>query len=752
VQNSGGAVDRIRPLAVLGEGRHGQVFVGIDAVLRRRVVIKRVFSGSFENEETRQELINEARVLSCIDHPNLLRIYNYSEEDGDDVFTIEYVEGQRLPAVLADGLDFGKKVQIATAVASALTVAHRNGVVHGAVSPDSVSISPRGVIKLVDFNSTSNRVDGSRTDDRWLSPEETRGEKPVRESDMYRFGLLLLELFGTRDRDVRALIAALVHEAPTDRLTAADAHERLQVLAHRTARRLRIAAFALLGAIFVCGGIKYTLDLRRERAAAVAAQARAEAVRAGANALVAFMIEDLRPKLLSVGKLEIMDATSNKAFAYFASIDPARISAREAAANVRALAQFSEAQLLRNDVRTAEEAAVKAIAIADAALRKYPDDLEILFARATAHSSCAGALIRKGDLLPAFRHANAFAAACSDLVRRKPDDVRFVRNQANAFSILGALYDSTGDIDASFRNYDMAVTILRPLAERDGSDESRAELFNDGRFASTALIKLGRFAEARQRMESARAGIADIGAQASNKELLDIRAGYDDQLVSLALATGDLDAARLYADAQLATSRQLVAFDPARFRWTRLLVMAQRSAGTIARMNGDVEAALHHHNEAIETASALLARGSAPNTLPRENACTRVELARSLLAAHRPAQALLHTGLAVEVLSAMPADVTARQFLADALLVRGEALEAEGKQAAARDAWVEAVRIVESLPSHPPDPRAVDTQARAWLRLGRLDRATPLIEQLSAIHYRNREFEALGREKGAIHP
>ena len=746
--SSNRAVDRVRSIALLSEGEHGQVFVGIDDLLRRRLVVKRLASGALPSADRRNRMIHEARVLSRLDHANILRVYDYNELDDYDVVTFEYLEGTPLVEALAAGLEFAKKVRVATVVASVLSVAHRNGIVHGALSPGSVVISLANEIKVVDFHSISTNIDGSRGDARWCSPEERRGTEPTRESDMYRFGLLLQEMFGTRDRDVRALVAALLCEAPSDRLTAAAALERLQRLGHRRTRRLRIAAVALLATIFALGTTKFTLDLRRERAAAIAAQAEAESRRAAANELVAFMVEDLRPKLLTVGKVDIMDATSNKAFDYFASIDPAHISAPEIAVNVQALAQFSEAQMLKDNVRAAESATRKAIALADAGLRKYPDDVEILFASAAAHSEYSLLQARKGDLPQAFVHANAWVAVCTDLVRRKPGEARFLRSQAFAFGHLGFLYDQTGDIEASFRYFDICETTLRPLLQRQADDESRVHLFSIRRFAAIALIKMGRFQEGRRRLESARAEIESIlRGEPSNKALLDSRSSYDEQLAYVAIATGDLEAARRHADAELATSKQLVAFDPARSWWTHLLVMAHRYLGITARMNGDLDAALRHHAAAIEAASALLARRPEDIMQIRDNATNRLELARSLLAARRPGQASMHAGLAVEAWGAIP---DAEMFLAEALLVRGEALAAEGRQAAANDAWEHALRAAESVRARPRHPRAIDTQARALLRLGRLDRATPLVEQLAALGYRNREFEALCRENGAF--
>ena len=749
VASSNRAVDRVRSVALLSEGENGQVFVGVDDLLRRRLVVKRLASGALPSVERRNRMIHEARVLSRLDHANVLRVYDYNELDEYDVFTFEYLEGTPLVDALAAGLEFAKKMRVATVVASVLSVAHRHGIVHGALSPRSVVISQADEIKVVDFHSISTNIDGSRGDARWRSPEEQRGAEPARESDMYRFGLLLQEMFGTKDRDIRALLNALLCEAPSDRLTAAAALERLQRLGRRGARRLRIAAVALLAAIFSLGTTKFTLDLKRESAAAVAAQTEAESRRAAANELVAFMVGDLRPRLLSVGKLDIMDATSNKAFDYFASIDPGQTSAAEAAVNVHALSQFAEAQLLKNDVPAAETSVRKAIALADAALGKYPDDLEILFARATAHSQYAMVLSRKGDIPRGIIHAGVFVAACADLVRRNRGDVRFLRSQALASGTLGYMHGRAGHAEASFHNLDLSVNRLRRLPRAVGG-ELRTQLYDFDRHAATALIKLRRFHEARRRLESTRSEIESLlREESSDKELLSIRAGYDDQLTSVALATGDLDAARRYADAQLTASRQLVAFDPVRFRWIRLLVMAQRSAGTVARMEGDLDAALRHHTGAIEAASAGLARESEQVILPREIAGSRVELARSLLAAGRPTQALLHAGLAVEVCSTMPDDL-AQAVHADALLVRGEDLAAEDRHDAANGAWEEALRVVESIQSRPADPRVMDTQARALLRLGRLDRATPLIEQLAALGYRNREFEALCREKGAF--
>ncbi|HEX6099924.1 MAG TPA: protein kinase [Thermoanaerobaculia bacterium] len=747
--DSNRAVDRVRTVALLSEGVQGQVFVGVDDLLRRRLVVKRMPSGASPRADQRTRMIHEARVLSRLDHANVLRVYDYSERDEYDVFTFEYLEGTPLVDAIAAGLEFAKKVRVATDVASVLSVAHRNEIVHGALSPRSVAISKAGAIKIVDFHSISTNVDGSRGDPRWSSPEEQRGAEPTRESDMYRFGLLLREMFGTRDRDVRSLLAALLCEAPSDRLTAAAALERLQRFGSRRARRLRVAAVALLATILSLGATKITLDLKREHAAAVAALADAESRRAAANELVAFMVEDLRPKLLPVGKLEIMDATSNKAFDYFASIAPEQISAAEIAVNVQALTQFAEAQFHKDDMRAAEDAARKAISLADAGLRRHPNDVEILFARAAAHAEMRNVLVFRGDRVQAFVHARIWLATCTDLLRRKPGDVRFLTSQAYALFNLARLYDHTGDVDTALRHYDRAVTSLRSVLRRRPNDDSYVKLFIVDRFAAMALLRWGRFYEGRRRLERARAELEAFRRRVpSNREVLDTMASCDKDLASAALATGDLEAARRYAIAQLTVGKQLMAFDSARYWWTCLVSIAHRSLGTIARMNGDDGEALRQHTAAIEVLSVV--RESEGILVPLETATNRVELARSLLAAGRPKQALLQASLAVETCRPMPQEMFVQNALAEALLVRGEALAARGEPEEASNAWEEALRTAESIRSRLPGVPETNTRARALLRLGRLDRATPLIERLAALGYRNREFEALCEEKGAF--
>jgi tetratricopeptide (TPR) repeat protein len=738
---------RIRTVSLISEEPYGQVFVGMDEKLRRQVVVKKLAAAWFEDDDSRNHLIDEARILSRLDHPNLLRIHGYTEHGGYDVFTLEYAPGTKL-SVVAAGLDFAAKVRVATAVVDGLAVAHRNGVVHGAFSADSVLIADGGEVKVIDFASTSTRLEGPRAEARWRSPEELVGEERTSATDMWAFGLLLRDMFGDGDHDVRAIVASLLRAAPADRATAAVTLEALQRLGQRRMRRLRTASIAAAVALLLLIVAKYTVDLRRERAAAVAAQAEAESRRAQANSMLAFMILDLRPKLDSVGRLDIMDAASAKALTHFASLRPEEMSPAEAAVNVQALIQLAQTQQVRANLRTALTTFRRAVTMADNAVRRYPDDQELLYVMANAHATLSNALDRDGDAAGALLQGREFAAAASVLAHRNLRDVRFVRNEAYAHSLLATLFDRAEQIDASLGELQTALAIKRRTLPMENTDQARFDLVVTIAKAGVAQLRLGRFTEARVTLDEGRVTLEEVLArQAQNKRMRELLAICYENLAKVAFATGDLESAARLSATHLATAQQLAAYDPANMDWARALVVAHRASGTVARMRGDIAGALRHHAAAVEALGGAVPRGKESKLLLRELAATRVEWSHSLLASGSAAAASEQADRAVEALTPMRGDLQAQKILGEALLAQGEARAARGDAAGADAVWQDALRLLDSLDALSPDPRIADAHARVLIRLRRREAAQPVIDQLAALGYRNPEFEALIGEK-----
>lgn len=749
MEQIGRGVHRVRAVSLIDEGRWGEVFVGLDEVLRRRVVVKRLASASFEKPGARQRLIEEARILSRLDHPNVLRIHDYSERGGYDVFTFEFAPGTKLPEALEEGrLDFAKKVRIATAVASALVVAHRNGIVHGALSPASVILADNGEIKVADFSSTSTQLDGRRADPRWQSPQEKLGDEPSRAGDMYAFGLFLRELFGDKDRDVRAIVNSLVRDVPSERATAAVTLAGLNRLGRRQSRRIRLAAIILVAAVFIGGGIKYALDLQRERREALEMKAEADARRVEATKLLSFFIRDLRPKLGSVGRLDIMDAATAKALEYFASTNPAEISPSEAAVHVEALAVLGQNQLARSNVPAALESFRRAVSLGETTMRRAPDNLELRYGVAFAHAWTSRALDQVGDLAGALRHSQACAATSADLVRLEPRNVRFLLQEAYAHSNLGSIHDRREEIEPSLREFETAVALKRQLLLLENTHVMQVDLGVTVNKLAMALFKAGRFRSAQTMLDEERVHLESMLAR-QNRDMAarEVLARCDDSLVTVAFAMGDLASASRHAANQVATTRELVLFEPNNVDWARQMVAAYRNSGTAARVRGDFAGALKDHAAAITALSGAVEGDRRTTTLTRDMAMARVDHARSLLAAGKSAAAEEEAHHAVEDLVRMENDLPARRTLGEALLVQGEALAARGNRAAAATSWEESLRIVEPLDALSSDPRIADLHARLLLRLDRAEGARPLIDRLLAIGYHHPEFESLIRER-----
>jgi tetratricopeptide (TPR) repeat protein/tRNA A-37 threonylcarbamoyl transferase component Bud32 len=228
VSLEGRELRNIRLIRKLGEGGLGEVWLGRDETLGRMVAVKAIRERRRLDEQARDRLLREARVLSQLDHPNICRIYDYVEDEGDGFIVLERVEGETLMKHLERGLTRGAKLDIAIQTADALVAAHAMSVVHRDLKPENVMLTADGVVKVLDFGlarpvtsalawgdvrAVANHRDmdsamtvghdgsaaATRLGDivgtpRYMSPEQARGELVTAASDIYSFGLMLQEL------------------------------------------------------------------------------------------------------------------------------------------------------------------------------------------------------------------------------------------------------------------------------------------------------------------------------------------------------------------------------------------------------------------------------------------------------------------------------------------------------------------------------------------------------------------------------
>ncbi len=153
----GSNLGHIRILAPIGHGGMGDVYLGMDERLHRKVALKTIRAERRLDVTARARFLREARVLSQLDHPHICRVHDYLTVPEADVIVLEFIEGRPLTALLQVETPptFAQKLRIAEQIAIALAAAHERGVVHRDLKPSNVMVTPTGDIKVVDFGLAS---------------------------------------------------------------------------------------------------------------------------------------------------------------------------------------------------------------------------------------------------------------------------------------------------------------------------------------------------------------------------------------------------------------------------------------------------------------------------------------------------------------------------------------------------------------------------------------------------------------------
>jgi serine/threonine-protein kinase len=194
-------------LRFVGEGGMGRIFRAFDPALKRTVALK-FLRGRDPKELERFRF--EAQAQALVDHPNICRVFEVSEWQGQPYIAMKYVKGPTLRKAAPD-LDLRAKAELMEKVARALHAAHRLGLVHRDLKPTNILLERDSdghwVPFVVDFGlarvdegsglSVSGLVIGTTA---YMAPEQAKGEshRIDRRTDVYGLGATLYELFAGR--------------------------------------------------------------------------------------------------------------------------------------------------------------------------------------------------------------------------------------------------------------------------------------------------------------------------------------------------------------------------------------------------------------------------------------------------------------------------------------------------------------------------------------------------------------------------
>lgn len=209
-----------------GQGGMGIVYQAYDSLLQRPVALK-VLQLQRQGQFHQQQLLEEARVASSLQHPNIVTVYDISRTEQQSYIVTEWLEGQTLDQYLQRPLSLAEKLGVLEQIASGLASAHRAGVIHRDLKPSNVMVClPSLQVKILDFGMASRQrrlqqqaeTEGaglppmlsSQLNTQWsqhttahqirgtlpyMSPELLQSDEDATiQSDIFAFGVLLYEM------------------------------------------------------------------------------------------------------------------------------------------------------------------------------------------------------------------------------------------------------------------------------------------------------------------------------------------------------------------------------------------------------------------------------------------------------------------------------------------------------------------------------------------------------------------------------
>lgn len=221
---------------LLGKGAMGEVYLGRDPRLGREVALKVVAEGSAFGEEAQARFEREARAAAMLNHPHIVTVFEFGEDEGVHYLAMEHVQGEDLEALIRAGRTPKKELlEVLIQVCEGLGHAHDQGVIHRDIKPANILVTRHGNrahAKLMDFGVAQMGPSGMTQTGTWMgtvsymAPEYLDTGQATAQADSFALGVILYEILTggrkpfTGDTTTTVLNRILLH--PPEPLRPAD--------------------------------------------------------------------------------------------------------------------------------------------------------------------------------------------------------------------------------------------------------------------------------------------------------------------------------------------------------------------------------------------------------------------------------------------------------------------------------------------------------------------------------------------------
>ncbi len=216
----------------IARGGMGVVYRARQIGLNRIVAVKMILAGEFASESEVQRFRTEAQAAAGLSHPNLVSIYEVGEHEGQHFYSMPFVEGKSLAALVESGAwhpgDGIEAARMVAKIARAVQCAHEAGILHRDLKPGNILIGPDGEPRVTDFGLAKQVKSAAHLTltgymlgtPGFMAPEQARGRSALSTAatDIYSLGAILYFLLTGRapfvaDSPLDAMLLTLESEA-----------------------------------------------------------------------------------------------------------------------------------------------------------------------------------------------------------------------------------------------------------------------------------------------------------------------------------------------------------------------------------------------------------------------------------------------------------------------------------------------------------------------------------------------------------
>lgn len=179
------------------------VFDALHLALGRRVILKILNTQWMNETDLIDRLSREAKICARLDHPNIVKIFDFNRTDNSVYISMEYIDGWTLENLILqkETIEISELINITIQILNGLSYAHSKDIVHRDIKPSNIMITPDRTVKITDFGlAVVSDLPGITGQDQtvgspaYMSPEQVMAKDVDQRSDLFSLGATLFKL------------------------------------------------------------------------------------------------------------------------------------------------------------------------------------------------------------------------------------------------------------------------------------------------------------------------------------------------------------------------------------------------------------------------------------------------------------------------------------------------------------------------------------------------------------------------------